>query len=1506
MHLPVTFYNRSISALVDTGSSINIMSRSLYDSLPFTCKSIIHSVSNSDVLVASGETVVIDGTAKVRVKINNCVHSVLFHIFPKCTHPVILGTNYLIEHKIVLDFSKGTISSKQIRVKNVKSFEVPPESEILVWGKVPSSVLHGTQGICTNNAYLLKQGLLVAKSLCTVSSDRLVPVKLLNPTKDTIFVPKGKYLAAFELLNDMHVSFFPMSGEPAVHNVQIDKTQDILKQINLSTHLSDSQKSEFYDVFIENADLFVTVDNPSLGFTDLVQHRIILKPDVKPKHQRPYRLAPDKKDILRHHLDELLAQGIISPVKETEELPITSPIVLVSKRCKTPNTSGSLTKDESLSQFRFCCDFRYLNSQTEDFRYAIPNLQELTESFSEFTPNYFSSIDLSSGFFQMGIAPESTRYTAFNTCFGTFKFLRLPMGLSTAPNSFQLLMDKVLRGLTFKSCLCYLDDVLIASEKFSDHIADVREVFERFRDAGLKLNPKKCFFGQESCIYLGHLISREGIRPPPDRVKAIEELPIPTDVQELRRALGLFNWFRKYIANYSAIASPLQELLRKGVKFTWTDEHSRVFEHLKSSLVLSPVLAFPDFRSQFRIAVDTSSRGIGYMLYQKVDGDVRVIRFGSKSLSKWQRSYGPTKLELLGMVVAILDCADYVRGSRFVVECDHQALRPLFQNQLKGAIYERWLAILQQFSVDIEYKPAEEMQVPDTLSRNLPNEASDFTSPAEDDPYFPYVTERVGEMRFPEGRTLRDLINAPTQSVPQTHNVVCLPSVPVHDILDLAYDADTDEPLDIGKKKKRLKTKSQMRADLQHTVDEKHLSKPENVVPSRCDISLHATNRLESSATELDANAPNYYAIDTEVDTPGDILPVTHSTESGASRVDDETIDTDIPNVSTALSDIDVNAHIATHSSDDGVSEPDTGDFSLENIRKLQRRDSYFEPIITYLEQHDLPEMQKDARKVIILSADYFLYDGLLYHSRKAKSARTKDMTSAQLALPQVLVKSILRIYHDSSMAGHCGTQTMLDLVKEHYFFPKMALLVSEYVQSCHECQSRKVTTAHTKANIISYPLPKGPFEVWQMDLYGPLPISLSGNTYIFTAVDMFSKLTFAQPIRNKDAITVAHAMYTLFCTYGTCHTVLSDQGSEFMSSCTREVCRLFGISQEFTPSFQHHCLGAVERSHRTLAERLTPYVSQGKPWEDMLPAIVFSMNCSPHASLCYAPFEIVFGTRPTFPLARNITLPKWDPKFANVHHYLDDLCQRLETVRSEVAEHAARAAEKMVDRVNRQSHVLRLAVGDYVYLRKEAVGKGRKLKPTYAGPYVVHKLQSDHLVVLREHQSGKCFTKPVHINRLKMAYVRVPNNAGYLLDRVVTNQRDIAVVPTDIPGTEPDIALVTNGHTTTDVPEPEVTSSATELPVVAEPEVRRSSRVRQKPAKFRDGTFVSLEGSESDQVTPRKIKRILAERTVGNNTEYLVHYVGEPAQNAGWVPRSQLTQKNLLALERRPPPQIV
>lgn len=217
---------------------------------------------------------------------------------------------------------------------------------------------------------------------------------------------------------------------------------------DISDHLSESEKSQLLNFLYLQKDIFVTPENPSLGYTEVVKHKIILKPDAKSKHHKSYRLSTDKREVLRHQLDELLSQGIIAPVSETEDLFITSPVVLVSKTCRDTSKASS-AKDASLQKLRFCCDFRY--SQTREFRYPIPNLDELIESFSENVPNYITSIDMCSGFFQMGLDASSSKYTAFNTCFGTDRFLCLPRGLSSSPNTFQLLMDKVLHELKFRS-----------------------------------------------------------------------------------------------------------------------------------------------------------------------------------------------------------------------------------------------------------------------------------------------------------------------------------------------------------------------------------------------------------------------------------------------------------------------------------------------------------------------------------------------------------------------------------------------------------------------------------------------------------------------------------------------------------------------------------------------------------------------------------------------------------------------------------------------------------------------------------------------------------------------------------------------------------------------------------------------------------------------------------------------------------------------------------------------
>lgn len=764
LYLPVRFRALQVSALIDTGSAINIISSDLYSSIPRHLKGPIITDVQDKLVLANGQTIGVLGTAVITMNISGTDHQVYSYVLQHSSHPIILGIIYLRENNMVLDFSQSVAVPKITKVICSKRTTVEPNSEVVVWGQL-LPLLYGQQGLCYNSKYTLSRGLLVSKSLATISKNRTVPVRILNPTNNPITINKGKPIAQFESITSDHIiqSLDSSLFEHKVQHVNLEKVDSIsveadgfLDNFTFDQELPTSDMLGLKQFLCNNKDIFVTSDNPDLGCTDLVQHNIILKPDAKPKHQRPYRLPPDKRTVLRHHLDELLRQGIICPVDPCEDIPITSPIVLVSKRTREPKRSSTYDKEASLSHFRFCCDFRYLNSQTQTFSYAIPDLQELTESFSDRVPNFFSSIDLSSGFFQMKIDKTCSKYTAFNTCFGTYKFERLPMGLSTSPNSFQLLMDKILHGLTFKSCLCYLDDVLVCSETFQQHLEDLSEVFKRFRDAGLKLNPKKCVFAKSSCIFLGHHISKDGIRPPPDRVTAVQQYQSPKNVKELRRLLGFFNWFRKYIPQYSLTSQPLTRLLKKGVAFKWTDAQEKALSEMKTRLLNSDVLAFPRFNIPFYLAVDTSSKGIGYMLYQKHQDENgssidRVIRFGSKTLNHWQSSYGPTKLELLGVVTSITDCASYLRGNHFVVECDHQALRPLLQKQLKGAIYERWLAILQQYNFDIVYKPAAQMCVPDALSRCMNSDATDgITSPDESDPFFPYVAEQTGQIQIVE------------------------------------------------------------------------------------------------------------------------------------------------------------------------------------------------------------------------------------------------------------------------------------------------------------------------------------------------------------------------------------------------------------------------------------------------------------------------------------------------------------------------------------------------------------------------------------------------------------------------------------------------------------------------------------------------------------------------------------------------------------------------------------
>lgn len=1616
LYLHVYIGSKPLTALLDSGSTINVVSHTCYQFIPSSEKQNFVPCSDR-IILANGDFVQIDGTALVRISNSSTEKGqfVMVYIISNATHPLILGTQYMKANNIVLDFNKCSHIShckKTTKVKCATSVCVEPNSECLVTGVLSDSIHVGMQGVCSAHSEAIFKGLLVSKALVTCQPNHIVTIKVLNPGNEPVYLQKGCYLAKFELCdNSFDITPIEICARMSVHDKNdvhdcdrlfsstspvgrmseklcsssVESTtdfEDFCSNFTDSPDLSPSEQNLLYQTLYQHKNVFTTKSNPSMGFTRVLEHHICLKPDAVSKHQRPYRLSPDKKEVLRHQLDELLRQGIIAPVGDNEDIPITSPIVLVSKRNKPKLDPDNITKEQSLSSYRFCVDFRYLNTQTQDFRYTIPDLQELTESFSECTPTYMSFIDMSSGFFQIGLSSDSAKYTAFNTCFGTFKFLRLPMGLRQSPNFFQLLMDKILKGLTFVSVLCYLDDICICSATFDKHLQDIAEVLGRLEEAGLKLGPSKCVFGVQSGVFLGHEISSNGIRPPPDKIEIIQNYPVPCTKKELQRVMGLFNWFRKYIPNYSVIANPLYQLLKQGVPFIWSHICQESFDKLKSLVVNSEALAFPRFDLEFRLAVDTCSLGIGYMLYQvHENGEKRIVRFGSKGLLKWQRSYGPTKLELLGMVTSILDCASYLRGHHFLVECDHQALRPLFQKQLKGAIYERWLAILQQFDFDIVYKPASQMVVPDVLSRNPVYPEHLESSPAEDDDFFPYVSEPVKAIRYvtaDEG--LQHLVNK--VDILRQDN-------------DCLYDADTEDDIlpvagsRLLKDKKfihRMRTKPLVQ-DINNPFIESNLTKEHSnlvhsdaVISPVCENSDSQSSDGDSDTNRRDFDSDNRHAYldnrDSDSDTSNNAKPTSDNDKNYGLKptVDEFTcsgfsdvtvlpqIDSDshinvtprseivIPIISDSDSctgsqdktlepvsehtDVGVNSSSADTQSDVPIQHPERStstsspvchdtdteidsactdvtqsletmqddnqsvsktkhqafiDLSITHdyIRQCQEKDSSLKPIIDYLASQVLPESQRESRTLLLKHSDYILLDGLLFHSRVAKAKRSNLMTHFQLVLPKMLVTTVLKLYHDSPLGGHGGIQDTLDRVKEHYYCERLADIVTDYVKSCHACQSRKITKVHSKNCIVAYPTPQAPFSVWQIDLYGPLPCTARGNTYLFTSVDMFSKFLYTTPLANKDAITVAEALFNLFCQYGTCDTLISDQGSEFTAKVVGELCRMLDIPQQFTPAFVHHCLGACERTHGTLASRLTPFLTTHvNTWDTIVPAIVFSMNNAVNASMGYSPFEILYAQRPKFPLTPIVSDLHAIPR--DYHVYLKQKQTVLETIRTDVSDHIQVAQARMSDNVNAKTSNIQLSVGDYVYMTNEQAVTAKKLKNHYVGPYVVHSLPSPHMVVLLDPNTHQVLPNAVHIDRLKIACIRVPTPDNFF---TVTNRTS--------PVTLNDKAVQTLEPIVLDVTTPVPQSVENKQ---APPQSSRPKRTITKPARFDD--FVDPDSVSSDGGF-HKVKRVLAQRKTKSGTEYLVQVVGEPAHNAMWVSSSNLNKKALKAIELKPPPMV-
>ena len=432
-----------------------------------------------------------------------------------------------------------------------------------------------------------------------------------------------------------------------------------------------------------------------LGNTCLIEHEVNTG-NAKPIKQSMRRVPFAMKEEFNKLVDEMLNAGLIVE----SESPWCSPTVLVKK------------KDGSM---RICVDYRRVNEVTVKDSYPIPKIEEILNQLGGNT--VFTTLDLASGYHQVSVKKEDRGKTAFCTDRGLFEYVVMPFGLTNAPATFQRLMERVLKGLIGKICLVYLDDVMIYSKSLAEHEEHLNMVLERIKRSGLKIKFKKCSWVMKEVEYLGHVVCREGIKPSPKKIEAIMNAKLPKTLKQLQSFLGLATYYRRFIKDFSKVASPLYKATEKSKKFELNEDCVRAFETLRSILTSDDVLILPDFGKEFYLETDASNYGLGGVLSQYKDTVRRPIAYWSKHLSKPERNYSTIEKEAFAVVLAVEYFKQYVYGRTFKVLVDHQPLKWLMSMVEPAPRLARWILRLRVYDFIVEYRSGKSNGNADALSR---------------------------------------------------------------------------------------------------------------------------------------------------------------------------------------------------------------------------------------------------------------------------------------------------------------------------------------------------------------------------------------------------------------------------------------------------------------------------------------------------------------------------------------------------------------------------------------------------------------------------------------------------------------------------------------------------------------------------------------------------------------------------------------------------------------------
>ncbi|UYV65155.1 K02A2.6-like [Cordylochernes scorpioides] len=706
-YVVIIINGQNVEALVDSGADYSVISENFrrYLKIPFFAE------KGPVLRVANRKHIETLGRCNLKVSIEELEIYFTFVVFSECSHHIILGLDFFRATSAVIDCGKGEIHLKEsvndgleedlpthaledcfIPARSIKKITVINED--IRGGK--DLMIEGSKDL------ILKKELVIPSSIINFHHGR-GEIWVTNGTSQNQIIPAGMLVGNLRKIGS--------SGIYSVDTAEDDKTQSNIKSEDrrqqilslVDERLDKEQKSMIVECLEKYSEVF-DFERKSFSTTSNVKHKIDTS-DSRPIKQRPYRVSPVERRAIQSEVDKMIKMGIVQP----SESPWSSPVVLVKK------------KDGS---WRFCVDYRKLNKVTKKDVYPLPRNDDVLDSLTG--AKFFSSMDLRTGYWQIEIDEEDREKTAFITPDGLYEFRVMPFGLCNAPATFERMMDKLLAGLKWTICLCYLDDIIVYATSFKEHIERLGKVLRCIQQAGLCINHEKCRFGSREIKVLGHLVTESGIRPDPDKIEAITNFPTPKTAHEVRSFMGLCSYYRRFVKDFANKAKPLHDLLRNNVKFFWSNEQEQSFQILKSALTTDPVLGHFKEDAETLVHTDASGYGVGAVLTQLVEGKEKPIAYASRTLNAAERNYSTTERECLAVVWAIYKFRPYLFGKHFTVVSDHHSLCWLANVKDPSGRLARWALRLQEFDISIVYKNGKRHQDADCLSRSpLPQSNED-------------------------------------------------------------------------------------------------------------------------------------------------------------------------------------------------------------------------------------------------------------------------------------------------------------------------------------------------------------------------------------------------------------------------------------------------------------------------------------------------------------------------------------------------------------------------------------------------------------------------------------------------------------------------------------------------------------------------------------------------------------------------------------------------------------